>query len=163
MNNDQAEWIQCIKLIIEMSDLIACDWGHSLVGTVNYSGYSTTPLCSCFRSLTVLLVSCTQSTKCLLLEVPSWCAVDRFFLPDALQPLGPWFHYRFSFFFWWKVNTKTDLWGKDFKSTEVQYTMLKIERKELIITIVLYTLSQITKQRKWGEEAFKNHEIDAPE
>lgn len=62
--NDQAEWIQCIKLIIEMSDLIACDWGHSLVGTVNYSGYSTTPLCSCFRSLTVLLVSCTQSTEC---------------------------------------------------------------------------------------------------
>lgn len=35
------------------------------MGTVNYiSGYSTTSLCSCFRSLTVLLVSCTQSTKC---------------------------------------------------------------------------------------------------
>lgn len=140
MNNDQAEWIQCTKLIIEMSDLIACNWGHSLVGTGNYiSGHSNTSLAHAL-SLSLCCLLAVLRAQMLLLEVPRWCAVDRLFLPDVLQPLGPWFHHHFSFFFWWNVNTKTDLWGKDFKSTEVQCTMLKTERKELIITtLFMYT------------------------
>lgn len=65
VNNDQAEQIQCTKMFVEISDLVAWNWKHSFVDIFTASLDTAPPaLCTCFRSLTMLLICCTQSTKC---------------------------------------------------------------------------------------------------
>lgn len=57
-------------------------------------------------------------------EVPGGRAGDGLLVPDGLQPLRPGGHHPLSFFFWCKFRSKTDMRGKDFKSTEVQRAVL---------------------------------------